>query len=313
LVCSTDLHMWQKGHPALRCPRILGHEIAGMVVDVSGNERQFSIGDRVQVYPGIPCGDCSFCQRGRENLCPSIAILGFSRDGGFAQYLALPGAGARALNPVPHSLSFAEAALAEPLACCLNGLERTGLNSGETVLILGAGPVGCLFAMASRHHGAEKIIMVENDPKRLNAALAAGADALIDPTGIELVEAVRELSGGRGADMVVACFREAARTYPLLELSAPGGRVLMFSGLPATGMVPTDLNRIHYQELAVVGAYGCTAAQCRRAVELLAGNLEAGWLLSLCVGLDALEEGLGALSSRSVMKVCVDPWEGNDG
>jgi L-iditol 2-dehydrogenase len=102
-VCSTDLHMWEKGHPALRYPRILGHEIAGVVAEVSNEVKSFELGDPVQVYPGIGCGTCEYCRRGSENLCPSIRILGFSLDGGFAQYLALPKSGVEngCLNPIP--------------------------------------------------------------------------------------------------------------------------------------------------------------------------------------------------------------------
>jgi L-iditol 2-dehydrogenase len=313
LICTTDLRMWRAGHPALCCPRILGHEIAGQVAEVSAGTQGPSVGDRVQIYPGLPCGTCSFCRRGKENLCPSIEILGFSVDGGFAQYLALPKSAVKAVNPIPISLPYAEAALAEPLACCLNGLERGGLNPGETVLILGAGPIGCLFALVARHLEAGKVILVETDSVRARLCEPAMAEVVVESSEPETVEAIRELTGDKGAELVVACFREAARSYPLLELTAPGGRVLMFSGLAGGGVVPTDLNRIHYQELTVVGAYGCTTAQCRQAVDLLTDGLEAGWLLSLQVGLDRLKDGLHAVSSRKVMKVCVDPWEVENG
>lgn len=313
LICSTDLHMWRQGHPALRCPRILGHEIAGVVAEVSADTGELAVGDPVQVYPGVACGECSFCRQGKENLCPTIGILGFSVDGGFAQYLCLPREAGEAVNPIPSGLAFAEAALAEPLACCLNGLERAALRSGETVLILGAGPVGSLFALASRYLGAGKVVLVEKNPVRARLCEPAVAAALLDPNQVEVVEAVRELTGGRGADVVVTCFREAARKYPLLELAASGGRVLMFSGLGGSGVVPMDLNRIHYQELAVVGAYGCTAAQCRRAVDLLAEGLDVRWLISERVGLGEIEEGFRAVSRQKVMKVCVEPWEGDDG
>jgi L-iditol 2-dehydrogenase len=228
-VCSTDLHMWKKGHPALRYPRILGHEIAGVVAEVSNEERRYKVGNKVQVYPGIGCGTCEYCRRGSENLCPSIQIMGFSLDGGFAQYLALPKSAVEngCLNIIPSSLSLLEAAMAEPLACCLNGLEKVDLKKDETVLILGAGPIGCLCAMASSLLGAGKVILVEQDPSRRTLSQQATADTVLDSTKVDVVEAVKGLTKGRGAQVVVTCFREAALVYPLLELAATGGRVLM--------------------------------------------------------------------------------------
>ena len=315
-VCSTDLHMWEKGHPALSYPRILGHEIAGVVAEVSNEGKRFKVGEKVQVYPGISCGSCEYCRRGRENLCPSMRILGFSLDGGFAQYLALPKIAVEngCLNLIPSSLSFSEAAMAEPLACCLNGLEKVGLKKDETVVILGAGPIGCLCAMASNHLGAGKVILVEQDSSRRTLSQQATVDTVLDSTGVDVVEAVKGLTNGRGAQVVVTCFREAPLVYPLLELAATGGRVLMFSGISGDrGIVPTDLNVIHYRELALIGAYGCTAAQCQRALDLFAEGLEVDWLISQRVDLNSLEESFSALSSREAMKICLEPWEGNHG
>jgi len=315
-VCSTDLHMWEKGHPALRYPRILGHEIAGVVAEVSHEGIRFKVGDKVQVYPGISCGSCEYCRRGKENLCPSMRILGFSLDGGFAQYLALPKTAVEngCLNLIPSSLSLSEAAMAEPLACCLNGLEKVGLKKDETVVILGAGPIGCLCAMASRHLGAGKVILVEQDPSRRILSQQATADTVLDSREVDVVEAVQGLTNGRGAQVVVTCFREAALVYPLLELAAPGGRILLFSGISGNrGVVSTDLNVIHYRELGLIGAYGCTAAQCQRALDLFAEGLKVDWLISQRVDLYSLEESFSALSSREAMKICLEPWEGNHG
>ena len=315
-VCSTDYHMWQRGHPALRYPRILGHEIAGVVAAVSNGGTRFKVGDKVQVYPGISCGTCRFCRQGRENLCPSIRILGFSMDGGFAQYLAVSKEAIenRSLNLISASLSMAAAAMAEPLACCLNGLEKVAMRQGETVLILGAGPMGCLFAMVAKHNGSGRVIAVEKDSNRIHQAREGLEGDVLDANKVDVVEGVMELTGGQGADVVVTCFREAALEYPLVQLAAPGGKVLMFSGISVEkGVVPTDLNAVHYRELALVGAYGCTSIQCQRALGFMADGLDVNWLISENVDLHGLEESFSALRSRKVMKVCVQPWENNDG
>jgi L-iditol 2-dehydrogenase len=314
-VCSTDLHMWQRGHPALRCPRILGHEIAG-VVEASDETQDFKRGDRVQVYPGISCGACRFCRQGRENLCGEIRIMGFTVDGGFSQYLVLPQVAIRqgCLNPIPHRLSLAEAAMAEPLACCLNGLDKVELRQNKSVLILGTGPLGCLFAMAVKHRGIDKVILLEKDSARIGQARSGLEIDVLDANEVGVVEAVMERTEGLGADLVVACFREAALEYPLVQLAAPSGGVLMFSGLSTDRrVVPTDLNAIHYRELALMGAYGCTSVQCQRALDLMAGGLDVRWLISQRVPLLSLEESFSELSSKKIMKVCVEPWEENDG
>jgi L-iditol 2-dehydrogenase len=315
-VCATDLHMWQRGHPALQCPRILGHEIGGILEEVSHEVDGFKRGDRVQVYPGISCGTCRFCRQGRENLCPSIRIMGFSIDGGFSQYLSLsePAVRQGCLNPVPLDLSLAEAAMAEPLACCLNGLDKVAITPGETMLILGAGPLGCLFAMVAKQQGSGKVILLENDSTRIRQARLGLKNDLLDSKEVKVVESVKELTGGHGADVVVTCFREAALEYPLLELAAPGGRVLMFSGISANkGVVPTDLNAVHYRELALIGTYGCTSIQCQQALGLMADGLDISWLISKRVPLHDLEESFSTLARKKVMKICVEPWEDEDG
>jgi L-iditol 2-dehydrogenase len=314
-VCSTDLHMWRRGHPALQCPRILGHEVAG-VVETSSAVKGFKRGDIVQVYPGISCGACRFCRQGRQNLCREIRILGFTVDGGFSQYLALPEEAIRqdCLNLIPNGLSLVEASMAEPLACCLNGLDKIELRQSESVLILGAGPLGCLFAMAVKHRGIDKVILLEKDSGRISQARSGLEIDVLDVNEVGAVEEVMERTEGLGADLVVVCFREAALEYPLVQLAAPGGRVLMFSGLSADkGVVPTNLNAIHYRELALIGAYGCTSVQCQRALDLMAGGLDVRWLTSQRIPLISLEESFSELWSKKVMKVCVEPWEDNDG
>jgi len=315
-VCSTDLHMWQRGHPALRCPRILGHEIGGVVAEAARKVEGVKVGDKVQVYPGISCGTCRYCRQGRENLCPSIRILGFSVDGGFGQYLALPEQAIRqgCLNLLTHPLSLTEASMAEPLACCLNGLDKVEMRQGETVVVLGAGPLGCLFAMVAKHRGSGKVIVVEKDSNRIHLASRGLEVDLLDPNKVAVVEEVMELTGGLGADVVVACFREAALEYPLVQLAGPGGRVLIFSGISAeNGVVPTNLNRVHYRELALTGAYGCTSIQCQRALDLMADGLDVSWLISQRITLHELEKSFYNLASKKVMKICVEPWEDNHG
>ena len=166
-VCGTDVKMRTQGHRDLSFPRVLGHEMVGRIVEIDADSR-LTKGDLVQVWPGIACGKCRPCLRGADNLCPSIKIMGFNCDGGFAQLLALPRQSlSGGVNLLPGNVDPALAALAEPLACCINGQEQACVSEGDRVLIYGGGPIGALHALLAELHGAEKIIVAERLPGRI--------------------------------------------------------------------------------------------------------------------------------------------------
>jgi len=157
-ICSSDAKMVTSGHRALNYPRILGHEIAGIVSE--SQNPQFKPGDRVQVAPGLRCGECLACRRGMDNQCEHREILGFSYDGGFAR-IPLSGPIIGALTLLPENVSFEDAALGEPLACCINAQERAGVRSHDTVLIIGAGPLGLLHALVAKSRRVQTVIISE--------------------------------------------------------------------------------------------------------------------------------------------------------
>jgi threonine dehydrogenase-like Zn-dependent dehydrogenase len=248
-LCRTDAKMRERGQRDLVMPRILGHECCG-VLEESGN--------RFAVWPGNACGHCKHCQRGAENLCRDIQIIGFHRDGGFAEYAAVPKS---SLIPIPDDLSSDVASLSEPLACGLNALEQVQLRPGHRVLIYGAGPVGLLLGLAVQAKGAQAFIK-ERNPDRLIQAQDYQKQA-----GISWL---REQEGTSDFEAVINAAPSSDTFSDGLKHLADGGCFCLFSGLTDDQRVPISvLNEIHYRQLRVTGAYGCTRSQMKDALKIL--------------------------------------------
>ena len=231
-ICGTDIRVLRgKKTAGIRYPSIIGHEFAGEIVGADGTSA-FRTGERVAVCPAIPCGHCAQCLRGQENLCPDLQAIGYEIDGAFAEFIRIP---ARAIelgnvHRLPDHVTFEEAALIEPLSCVQNGQNKVGLRQGDTVTILGAGPIGTLHAKLARLRGAARVIVSEPNAARRDAALAAGADVVIDPIEVDLRAAVRAETRGQGADVVICAIGIPALASQAVGLTAKGGRVSLFAG-----------------------------------------------------------------------------------
>jgi L-iditol 2-dehydrogenase len=199
-VCGSDVRIYHHGNPRVQPPHILGHEIAGDVIAVGAGVEQFQVGDRVATAADVPCGVCEYCRAGMGNNCAINYALGYQFPGGFAELLALNRVTVSygPVHHIPHGMSYETATLAEPLACCLNGLERSFLAPGDSVLIIGAGPAGILLAEAAKALGATQVILAQRSARRLELARAFRADALIATQQQDLQEAVMDLTRGRG-------------------------------------------------------------------------------------------------------------------
>jgi len=307
-ICSTDVKMFQHGHRDVNYPRILGHEVTGVVVESRTRGNVFKVDDRVQIFPGICCGHCPACRRGIDNLCEHIGIIGFSHDGGFAEFLVVPpqSVAGGGVNLIPAGVSYEEAALTEPLASCLNGQQLAGVTEGDTVLILGAGPIGLLHAMLARVRGASRVLVAERLPARLAMARLADIDRKIDINRESTEAVVQEETGGRGVDVILIASSEVT-VSSLPGLLAPGGRLCLFSGLPPeTAQIPLDTNLIHYRELTITGAYGSTAAQNSAALRLItSGKVPVAWLITKRLPLGEIEEGMEYVANRKGLKAVI--------
>jgi L-iditol 2-dehydrogenase len=310
-VCGTDIKMLQQGHKDLAYPRVLGHEIVGKIIEIDRNS-SLAEGDLVQVWPGIACGKCRPCQRGEDNRCQEMNILGFTLDGGFAKFLALPWQCiSKGTDLLPKGADPCISALAEPLACCINGQEMARISKGDIVLILGAGPIGCLHALLAELSGAEKIVVVERIHDRiLQISKHSRVDA-IDPEEIDSDESLAsiliEKTGGSGVDVILTATPEIRVDDNLLKLLAPGGRICIFSGpMPGNYEEPISLRSMHYRELTITGAYGCSSQQNKRAVELLtSGMIEADWIITKRTPLSGIQDAMNHSSKRSGLKSVV--------
>jgi L-iditol 2-dehydrogenase len=259
-VCGTDAKIWRSGHPDLRPPRVLGHELAGEVAQVTDGAGGWSVGDRVQVIAAIPDGTCHECIHGWQTVCPNQERIGYQHDGGFAELMRVPAKvlAVDGVNRVPEGLSLAEASVAEPLSCVINGQERAGVGKGQTVVVVGAGPIGCLHVRLARARGADRVLLVELNRRRLEVAAGLVApDEAIAAEGADTVAAVRELTGGRGADVIIVAAGSGRAQEDALRMAARRGTVSFFGGLPKDNpTIACDANIVHYREVGIVGANG---------------------------------------------------------
>ncbi|MFZ5974045.1 MAG: alcohol dehydrogenase catalytic domain-containing protein [Bacillota bacterium] len=309
-ICRTDMKAYRTGHRDLLLPRVLGHEIAGVVARTGSAVTCAKPGDRVQVAPGLPCGACTHCRTQMHHLCGGIQIMGFHYDGGFAEYVLVPKNGVEngVLNKIPETLSFYEAVLTEPLACCVNMQETAGIGQGDTVVIFGAGPLGILSAKLARQRRAARIILVEKKKARIEAATDT-FDSFINSGQEDAVSTIHALTNGKGADAAIPCCPDPQAFADSLSVLAKRGRLCFFSGLAADLPVPMPvLNLIHYKELAVFGAYGCSSLHNRTALNLLAsGNIQVKDMTTRILPLTSLVQGLEMAASRKETNIIIDP------
>ncbi|GGO63888.1 zinc-dependent dehydrogenase [Nonomuraea cavernae] len=298
--CGTDAKIFTFGHHHIRPPRVMGHEIAG---EVAGT------GERVQVIAAIPCGACAECRRGRLTVCPNQESMGYHYDGGFAEYLIVPAKvlAVNGVNAIPDGVGFAEASVAEPLACVLNGQSLAGVGEGDDVVVMGAGPIGCLHVRLARARGAARVFLVDVNAERLAMAAAlVSPDAVIDS---DPVEQVLKLTGGRGADVVITAAASGAAQEQAVRMAARQGRVSFFGGLPKDDpYIRLDSNLVHYRELTVVGANGSSPAHNAEALRLIAGGLvPVADLITHRLPLSQVLDGIDLVSRGAAIKVTIEP------
>ncbi|MCX2729844.1 zinc-dependent dehydrogenase [Saccharopolyspora sp. NFXS83] len=309
--CGTDLKIMRHGHHHIDPPRVIGHEIAGEVVAVGEGAQGFAPGDRVQVIAAIPCGECGYCKRGRQTVCPNQRSMGYHYDGGFAEYLTVPERVLRVdgVNVLPEGLDFADASVAEPLACVLNGQELAGVGRGDVVVIVGSGPIGCLHTRLARARGAAAVYLVELNGQRLEqAAGLVRPDAVINAAETDPVAEVLRLTDGIGADVVITAAASGEAQEQALRMAARRGRISFFGGLPQDSpIIDCDSNAVHYRELTIVGANGSTPEHNRRALRLIAsGEVPVHDLITHRLPLDGVLDAIHTVSTGAAIKVTIE-------
>ncbi len=308
--CGTDLKTYLRGHPLLmsKIPSGFGHEVAGVVAAVGPDVTQCVEGDAVVVANSAPCNECFFCRKGNFSLCEDLLLL----NGAYAEYLLVPERIVRTnLYHLKPGTSFIAAALTEPLACAIHGIEACNIVPGDTVLILGSGPLGLLLCAVAKLRGAQTIIIGHN-LERLTLASQSGADVVIDTTGYSKEEqrdaALSHTAAQRGADIVIEAVGMPETWELATTLARPGGLVNFFGGCPSGSRVSFETQPIHYSELTFRGVFHHTPRYFAQAFELIQERLiDVEGLITARLPLESTIEAFRLLMRKQGIKYALIP------
>ena len=268
LTCGTDVKVFRRGYHARMIvpPALFGHELAGDIVATGKDVQDWNVGQRVVAANSAPCLDCFYCRRENENLCEDLLF----NNGAYAEYIRIPARIVeRNMYEIPPHVSYQDAALVEPLACVLRGLDETYLRSGDTIAIIGLGPIGLMFVRLAKAYGA-RVIALGRRTTQLDRAHAMGADELVisgDPA--ETVQRVRQLTGGRGVDIAIEAVGHPEVWETAAKVLRRGGVVNFFGGCPNDTKIELDTQLLHYSEITCKASFHHTPAQIRRALDFV--------------------------------------------
>jgi len=312
LTCGTDVKMYKRGHPKVKPPMTMGHELSGTVAEAGKDvPSRFKKGDRVTVANSAPCNECFFCKTGKPNLCEHLeeTLIGFSVDGAYAEYIRVPAPIVRQNTyVVPDGVSFEEAALLEPLACAVNGDDAANIGLGDVVAIIGSGPIGLIHLQLAKLRGASKVIVTDMKTERLRIASSLGADVVVDAQKEDQLSRVRELTSGLGADKVIEAVGLAQTWELAFQMTRKAGTTLFFGGCPSGAKVSLDTERIHYEDLTLKGIFHHTPSSVLKAYRLIAsGRFNGKPLVTERTSLSGVEDALLKMSRGECIKTAVLP------
>jgi threonine dehydrogenase-like Zn-dependent dehydrogenase len=272
-ICATDVKtLLGQGLPK-NLPTILGHEVVGEIFEVGEGVSGFNAGERVAVYPIAVCGECYYCKNGRHNLCMKEFGLGHGIDGGFAEYVRLPEqiVNIGGVVKIPDTLSYEKAVLAEPLSCGLAALRANRVKPGDKVVVIGAGPMGLIHLKVSKWAGAT-VIMADLLDKRLKTAKDMGADYCINVSESDLLEKVKEITDGAGAEVVITSLGIPKVIEESFKLARNGGLINIFGGPPAGQPIMLDSRWLHYSEITITGTFASTPEDFKKTLDLISSS-----------------------------------------
>lgn len=276
-ICGTDIRMYKNGYKGISpdSPRILGHELSGVIAAAGKKVKYYKEGMRVAVAPNMGCGICNACVRGDGHLCKDYSALGINLNGGFAEYVTIPEAAVSRGNMIEldDNISFDEAAINEALSCVFNGYQKCNIKPGDTVLVIGAGPIGIMHAKLARMAGASKVFI--NDLSRERMEICEEIDkSFITVDSSQLKDSIMEATKGEGVDVCITACPAPAVQVTALELAAVNGRINFFGGLPADRQnVSLNTNLIHYKQLIVTGSTRASVLQFRKTLEFISSGI----------------------------------------
>ena len=309
LTCGTDVKTFRRGHPVLikKTPSGFGHEFSGTIAKLGENVEGFNIGDRVVAANSAPCGECFFCRKGEENLCENLELL----NGAYAQYILIPkNIVQKNLIKIPDNLPFKLAAFTEPLSNVVHGISRTPINKGDTVGVIGIGPIGLMFCALAKLKGAKVIAMGRNPLKLKLAKEFAHADEVIDlkkyddPT--EIILSMTEEK--RGLDVAIECVGLPEIWESMFKLVRRGGCVHLFGGCASGTSVNIDTKRLHYDEVNIISVFHHTPKYFREALNLIATKqVDVEKLITKTMPLKYTKRALEMQQNGEAIKVLIEP------
>jgi len=309
LTCGTDVKTFRRGHPVLikNVPSGFGHEFAGTVYKTGKGVENVKVGDRVVAANSAPCGDCFYCKKEEYNLCENLDLL----NGAYAEYITVPARiAAKNMLIIPDNLSFAKAAFCEPLANVVHGVERTAIRKGDTVGIIGIGPIGLMFARLAKLKGAKVIVAGRNPLKLKMAEEFSCADEIVDLTKYPNPEKIfKEFSEeGKGLDVAVECVGLPEIWERIFSCVRPGGTVHFFGGCKSGSTVTFDTTRMHYGDIKMISVFHHTPKYFRQALDLIAsGQVEVEKLITDTLGLKDIEYAMNQHIEGKAIKFLIKP------
>lgn len=275
LTCGTDVKVFRRGYHAKMIvpPALFGHELAGDIVKVGSHVESFRVGQRIVAANSAPCLNCFYCRKGLENLCEDLLF----NNGAYAEYIRIPARIVqRNMYEIPPHLSYQDAALIEPLACVLKGLEETNVRPGDNVVVIGQGPIGLMFVRLAKVYGA-RVIALGRRQSQLDRAMRMGAhDALINSDPDAVVHEVKSLTGGYGADAVIEAVGNPDTWELAVKLLRRGGTAQFFGGCPSDTRITLETQLLHYSEIKCIASFHHTPAYIRKALDVVSrGDITA--------------------------------------
>jgi L-iditol 2-dehydrogenase len=306
--CGTDLKIFQRGYVegVIKLPTVFGHEWAGEVVETGEGVAWPKVGMRVRAGNSAPCLRCHMCQRGSFNLCEDMIWLW----GAYAEYIKVPTRMVLVnMQEIPQHVSFEEAAITEPLACVLRGAEKANIKLGDSVAIIGAGPIGLLHLLIAEKMGAERIIMTDLVDERLKFARQLGAHETVNAQHEDVVKKTKELTENYGADVVIEAIGQPSTWEQALKMVRKGGTVLEFGGCPPNTEIKVSTELLHYGDVTVIGAFHTTPIHFKKALNLIAsGTINVKPLITRKMSLAKTKDAFETLTtSKKDVKIAINP------
>lgn len=309
-VCGSDMHYFNEGRigdQVVEYPFTVGHECAGVVERVGDAVTRVAVGGRVAVDPAMPCGECEWCRKGRENICPRMRFLGCpgQAEGAYKELLVMP---EHCLFPLPDAVSFEAGVVIEPAAICAYAVAQSGLKPDETMAVLGSGPIGLLVAACAKAAGRRAAFATDIIPERVAAARRFGADEAFNAHESDAAAAILEATDGRGVDVVYECAGEAETLEQAARIAAPGGRISVI-GIPSTARLDLAADLVRRKELLVINVRRQNR-MVERTIELAAsGAVPMDDVVTHRFSLDAVGEAFALVAAYrdGVLKAVIQP------